>query len=64
MCIQTTASGSACNVIVDRENRRVWKRVNRDNQGVANGHDKLWHEGEFVMQQNLMIEFYPQVKGV
>ena len=64
MCIQTTASGSACNVIVDRENRRVWKRVNRHNQGVENGHDKLWHEAEFVMQQNLMNEFYPLVKDV
>ncbi len=61
MCI---ASGSACSVTVDRANRRVLKFVSRYNQGIENGHDKLWHEAEFIMQQNLINEYYPRINDV
>jgi hypothetical protein len=64
MCAQTTTSGSACRVTVDKENRRIWKSVNRHNQGIENGHDKLWHEAEFIMHQNLINEYYPLVKDI
>lgn len=64
MCTPITVSGSACSVTVDREKRRVWKCVNRHNQGIENGHDKLWHEAEFIKRQNRTGKYYPDIKNI
>ena len=37
-------SGSACEVFIEPENKRVIKRVYYTNEGIENGHNKLLHE--------------------
>lgn len=57
-------SGSACQTTVNIQNRTVLKTAYRFNQGIENGHDKLWNEANYIKQQNVFNDFYPHVKSI
>ena len=54
-------SGSACEVFVDSENKKVIKRVYYTNEGIKNGHTKLLHEINYLKQMNNECNFFPKV---
>lgn len=54
-------SGSACEVFIDPSKHMVRKRVYYANQGIENGHDKLWYEIEYLLRMNDENKFFPKV---
>ncbi len=56
-------SGSACEVHIDEANKTVRKRVHFNDQGVENGHDKLWYEIKYLQRMNKETRFFPKVLG-
>lgn len=61
VCMSNKISGSACEVLIDPSKRMVCKRVYYTNQGIENGHDKLWYEIEYLIRMNKANDFFPKV---
>lgn len=57
-------SGSACQIAANKRNRTVFKTAYKFNQGIENGHDKLWYEANYIKQQNILNNYYPLVKSI
>lgn len=54
-------SGSACEVFIRHESKKILKRVYYTNEGVENGHHKLTHEIQYLRQMNQECELFPRV---
>lgn len=59
--IKNYQSGSACEVFIEKENKKVIKRVHYTNEGIENGHNKLVHEINYIKQMNKECNLFPNI---